>query len=195
MFSKLVWGIYIFVLPFVSSGNWLILSMVRSGTLQLLVLWLIAIGCGNPADQEAARKQLVDGLKDHKVTRVTQDQIHSAAYLEGQQIIDIITGKNQEIAAWNTPYGRQYLDSLNEARGHDGIELLSEATPSSAITENERALFEAYQYSTEQGQIPGDNVQRLQDEYLLYTFPIVEDSVFIGMWSLQLSKKTLIRNL
>ena len=159
------------------------------------VLLLVIAGCGTASEQEVNRKKLLDGLNDHRIKRVTEEQIHSEAYSQGDHIVDILEMEHDDTEYWLTLNGEAFLDSLNTSVAHGGIDLLTQNSPLSEINEDQRALLEAYQYSSNQGQLPGENVQTFQDDYLLYTSPVIRDSVFVGMWSILMSKKTLVRKL
>jgi hypothetical protein len=137
---------------------------------------LVLMSCGDPGEQQANRQKLMEGLDDHKIKRITEDQILSAAYQEGEKLVI-------------------QLDSLNNAVHHQSIKLITFETPVSELSEHESALFEAYQYSAGQGQDLNQNVQVIDDQSLLYTHPLVRDNELLGMWSLLLDRKTLIRDL
>lgn len=158
-----------------------------------LLLFVLA-ACGAKEEQQANREKLLEGLKDQKVKRVTEEQVHTAAYEEGNQLIQLFESRSENDLTWpDTAPGKTYLDSLNQARGHGGISFLSAGAES--MDEDQSALWEAYQYSAEQGQPIGENVQTASDDYLLYTYPVTQEGELKGMWSLKLSRKELIRNL
>ena len=161
----------------------------------LFILILLLCGCGNATEHEATRKKLLDGLQDHRIKRVTQEQIHSAAYREGQRVIDILEKENRENTFWMTAEGKDFLDSLNRRLDHGGIALLSATTTLTEISAEQLALLEAYQYSSDQGQRPGDNVQTTQGDYLMYTSPVLKDDTLMAMWSIFLSRKTLVQGI
>jgi hypothetical protein len=155
---------------------------------------LVLMSCGDPGEQQANRQKLMEGLDDHKIKRITEDQILSAAYQEGEKLViqlDSLSGNDPLQPSFN----RSQLDSLNNAVHHQSIKLITFETPVSELTEHESALFEAYQYSAGQGQYLNQNVQVIDDQSLLYTHPLVRDNELLGMWSLLLDRKTLIRDL
>ena len=164
-----------------------------------LVWYLIAsmvFACVSPSEQQANKEKLMEGLKDHQVVRVTEDQVHAAAFDEGNRILNLIDSYSRAFTYWNTADGQQVLDSLNSAMNHGGIKLVLPDAPSGELSEEEMALVDAYQYSAEQGEIPDHNVQRTdQGQYLLYTFPVITDNQYQGMWSISISRKALIRNM
>ena len=154
----------------------------------LLILW----ACGDPTEQQANREKLIEGLNDHRVKRVTEEQILSAAFAEGKRIMRQIDSVSREAAFWNSAEGRHWLDSVNTFFEHGGIKLVM---TTGGLSPTEAALLEAYQYSTEQGESLSENVQGISEQYVLYTHPVVEQQEFRGMWSLLLSRRTLIREL
>lgn len=157
-------------------------------------LLLVLIGCGKVKEQRFDSQRLTEGLKDQEVKRVTDDQIYTAAYNEGLSIVSALEGKSDNLAYWQGENGQDFLDSLSTALNHGGIKLITESTGESMNAE-EKALFEAYQYSNARGDPVKENVQSLQGEYLLFNSPLIPEDEFVGMWSILLSKKTLIRNL
>lgn len=159
----------------------------------LLFAVICCFRCGAPGEQDANRQKLLDGLSDHKIKRVTEEQIHAAAYQEGNAIVENF--QDFELSYWQTQSGQNTLDSLNEVLGHGGFKLISDLTPASNVNGDEVALMEAYQYSSSQGQNLAENVQGSSGDYLLFTSPVVNEKGFLGMWSLLLSKKTLVRQL
>ncbi len=161
----------------------------------LVYLFLFVLtACGAQEEQEANRKKLIEGLKDQKVKRVTEEQVHTAAYQEGNQLVQLLESRTGNDLSWpETAPGKSYMDSLNQATGHGGIAFLS--ANSENMDEDQSALWEAYQYSAEQGQPVGENVQTASGDYLLYTYPVTQEGNLKGMWSLMLSRKSLIRNL
>lgn len=155
---------------------------------------LALLGCGDPSEQQATRQKLIEGLDDHKIKRITEDQILSAAYREGEKLViqlDSLSGNDP----LQPSFDRSKFDSLNDAVHHQGIRLVTFETPVSELSQHESALLEAYRYSAEQGQSLNQNVQIIDDQSLLYTHPLVRDNEFLGMWSLLLSRKTLVRDL
>ena len=176
---------------FIGRDHLLDLGVVKIGTLLFMCIGLLS-GCGNQEALETNRKKLMDGLEDHKIKQVTEEQIHATAYTEGQRIVNQLN--QQTTAYWSSDNGREQLDSINKALDHIGIEFLMESSPNSLISGDERALLEAYVYSHEQGQNLHDNVQGTEGDVLLYTYPVISEGSFAGMWSVQLSRKTLVRN-
>ena len=63
------------------------------------------------------------------------------------------------------------------------------------LTGKEKQVFEAYQYSAENQQSADPNVQKLENEMMLYSAPLEENGVITGMWSVKLPRKYLILSL
>jgi len=154
----------------------------------LLYILLIVLSCCNTQEaQEANRQKLIEGLDDHRVKRVTEEQVMAAAFSEGKRFVGILL----ENEAGEKEY---FADSLSKATSHGAFSYVKTgaALPSES---RELALWEAYEYSIEQSQPVKDNVQNLSDDQLLYTYPVTIDGQLQGMWALKLSRKTLIRGL
>jgi len=156
----------------------------------------LVVGCGGLDEQQANSQKIKDGMKDHEITRVTEDQIINAAYEQGTQLLDIIEQQSNDMLYWNTSSGLKALDSTNQAMEHMGIRLISNKEATLDLLPEESALFEAYEYSITNGQPVTENVQRTEGDFLLFTAPAASiDGTFTGMWSFRLAKRTLIRNL
>ena len=161
-----------------------------------ILLWPVLFSCVSPSEQQANKEKLLEGLKDHQVVRVTEEQIMAAAFEEGQEILDLIDSASTDLEYWDSAIGLQYLDSLNNAFDHGSIKMVATGYPTDDLGAEEMALLEAYLYSAEQGETLSNNVQRTADgQFLLYTSPITGKAQFLGMWSIYISKKTLIRNI
>lgn len=162
----------------------------------LWLLWSVLISCVSPSEQQANKAKLLEGLKDHQVVRVTEEQIMAAAFEEGQKVLDLIDSASTDLEYWNSTIGLQYLDSLNNALNHGSIKMVKPDSLTDDLGNEEMALLEAYLYSAEQAETLSNNVQRTADgQFLLYTSPITSEEQFLGMWSMYISKKTLIRNI
>ena len=155
---------------------------------------IFMLGCGELNDNQANRQKIKDGIKDHQLKRVTKDQIINAAYDQGSNLVIQLEQQSTDIGYWQTSDGQSVLDSMNLSKGHNGFKLIPANEPPDRLSAEEIALMEAYQYSSENGQPDHENVQSIKSG-LLFTSPISNEGEFLGMWSLHLSKKTLIRNL
>jgi hypothetical protein len=169
---------------------------MRISNISVYLIILILAGCWAPTEQQANRQKLMEGLKDQKIKRVTEEKVYTAAYQEGSRIVESLRDKSRGNLLWSeSKSGKEYTDSLNAALSHGGIRFFSLTTDQNELDTDQKALWEAYQYSTEQDQPIVENVQTSSDDYLLYTYPEVKQGEFSGMWSILLSRKTLVRNL
>ena len=98
--------------------------MSKQYILYFLILPLV-VSCGGLSDQQANSQKIKDGMKDHVITRVTQDQIINAAYEQGGQLLVIVEQQSIDMGYWDSPAGKKALDSTNQAMGHMGIRLIS----------------------------------------------------------------------
>jgi hypothetical protein len=180
--------------PFVGPDISLILDMGKQFLFYFLILPLV-ISCAELSNQQANSQKMKDGMKDHVITRVTQDQIINAAYEQGAQLLVIVEQQSIDMGYWDSPAGKKALDSTNQAMGHMGLRLISSKETTLDLLPEESALYEAYEYSLANSQSASENVQNTEGEFLLFTAPAAVDGSFAGMWSFRLAKKTLIRNL
>ncbi len=155
---------------------------------------IFLLSCGDVAEKQAIRNKTKDGLRDHRIVRITEDQIINEAFIQGDNIIRQLEQQSKDFEYWQTVDGQSVLDSINRSIGHLGFFVISVAESPEKLSKEETALLEAYQYSSENGQDIHENLQSIEGDYLLFTLPISREGVFVGMWSLRLSKKNLIRN-
>lgn len=147
----------------------------------LSILFLAACG-GSLSDEQ--RKKIKEDMKQHKIVRVTDAEITAAAFAKGRGVMEGL--KSTSNKNLNT-------DSL-EAASHTKITWIAPGAKNAL--EMEQQLIEAYLESFINGGLT-DNVQRLETDSLLYTYPVTEKLAdgsenVKGMWSIRLSKKDLI---
>jgi hypothetical protein len=132
-------------------------------------------------------KRISEGLQEHQLKRVTESQIMTMAYQQGAMIAQesqqalvstlqkaLQEGDIQKAIPFCNVNALPITDSL--AREYNATikrTALKIRNPKNEPDELEKQLLEAYQYTVEQGQSVKDNVQDLENGYMLYTKPIV----------------------
>jgi len=167
--------------------------MIRA--FMLFFLFLFLVGCGRLSEQQANSQKIKEGLEDHSIKRVTEDQIITEAHEQGSYLVDLLEQQSKDISFWQSPDGRKVLDSTNQAMGHYKIQLIPLRASTKELLPEESSLIEAYLYSLENDQPIHENVQNIQDDFLLFTSPINSNNEFVGIWSFHLSRKAIIRSL
>lgn len=148
-----------------------------------IVAILFLTSCGGSLSDDQRKKIKLD-MEEHKIVRVTESEITEAAFTKGRVVMKSLNKINSR---------HELIDSLAKAN-HLKIKWL---VPGAAnALEIERQLVEAYLASSINGGME-DNVQKLENDSLLYTQPVTEkladgSETVKGIWSLKLSKKQLI---
>lgn len=185
----------------------------------VLIILLLAVttACDNSSSQqEIDRQAVMEEMEQREVRRILPADLVEAAYLKGREIsskADAVVWDNYSLAD-DTLFDAsqaikiqayQTIDSLEEANEVE-VNYVNLRTDTSTLVSKELQLWEAYLYNVENDLPLNDNVQRLGDDRYLYTKPIfLEEKVnhttsdnskfFAGMWSIVISKKTLIQSM
>ncbi len=139
--------------------------------------------CGGSLSEEQ-RKKIREDMEQHQIVKVTDAEITEEAFNKGR----IVMKKLEKIHA-----GSESADSLAKA---NKIKIKWLVPGAANALEIERQLVEAYLASVINGGME-DNVQRMENDTLLYTKPVTEklkdgSETVKGIWSIRLSKKQLI---
>lgn len=148
-----------------------------------LIIILVVTGCGGSLSREE-RKELREASERQEIRRVTEAEITEAVLSRGRKITD---------QAMSLEYSIRALDSLGRSLN---VSLRWITPGSSGALAVEQQIIDAYIMSSMDEDLP-DNVQKLGEDSLLYTRPVVENlsdgSVRVdGMWSVVFSKKDVI---
>ena len=166
--------------------------------MRLLLILLVSswffCGCSDMSEQKAIQEKLKEGLKAHQIMRVTDDEIVAAAHARGDSVLQQLNELKTNFG-WGSEAGSAIIDSLNDHHPQQIITFIKASATGQDLPPMELQLLEAYQYSVEQKQIPTSNVQLLDDQWVLFTSPVMEAGQFVGMWSIRQSKKTIILGL
>lgn len=155
--------------------------------LSWIVLIIMLAACDTGSQRNPNREALQEEIRNREPKKLSEAQITAEAYRQGQEIAD----KAQ----------KQLFQNLKEAIEKAGVQeaiqfchiqalpltdsaalpyqaslkrtSLQFRNPKNAPTELEEQLLEAYQYNAEQSLPMEPNVQRIGQQYLLYTQPIV----------------------
>jgi hypothetical protein len=149
----------------------------------LFVGFFVLVACGGSLSDEQRRK-IKEDMKQHKIVRVTEVEITEAAFAKGRVVLERL-----KLMASDD----DRIDSLEE-RSNVKIKWIAPGVKNAP--EIERQLIEAYLESFINGGL-ADNVQRIETDSLLYTYPVTEklsdgSENVKGMWSIRMSKKDLI---
>ncbi|MDF9801130.1 hypothetical protein OKW21_006393 [Catalinimonas alkaloidigena] len=177
------------------------------------------LGCDSASrkqlDQEAINKE----MEQREIKRILPAEIVEGAYKQGNDIA--VQAQELAVKLYQSEAGAsEGLDSFVNERTLVTIDSLAKAhnaeihwVPADAeqlqLSEMEQQLWEAYWYNVENDLPVNDNVQKINEEAYLYTKPMMlnpglrkklpgsEDTLrntdFMGMWSIQLSKKEIIQ--
>lgn len=147
----------------------------------LIVPILILTACGGGISDEQ-RRQMREASEQQAIVKVTESEIMDAAFVKGRDVLAQL--KNP------TP------DTARIAR-EQAVEIHWLGADATHGLEIEQQLIEAYLNSLLTDSPMQDNVQKIGNDSLLYTSPVVltraDSSVEIrGTWNVWISKKQLI---
>jgi hypothetical protein len=145
------------------------------------------ISCGNLKEKGYDTKAIAEEVKNREIKHITQAQLDAASTEWGGKIIrtaqqnlvevltDALSNHPIEEAAAYCQAGRlSKADSLSQLYGASlKRSSLRDLSPSSPLTAKEREVLDAYLYNAENKLEQRPNVQRLGDQVLLYTSPIL----------------------
>lgn len=171
---------------------------------------------GGKINQEAVREEMAE----HEIKRVLPGDVVEAAYEQGDAIFQVLQQKlpkeaeitsAKAFSAWVQETMGSTVDSLHQIYEADIKWIAPQDTANSQITPLERQLLNAYLYNVVRKMEVNDNVQMINDAYYLYNKPLFynipkqkmagkhavqSDSViFLGMWSMHLSKKNIVQDM
>ena len=159
-----------------------------------ILVGCLIVGCGDLSEQRANQEKLKEGLKRHQVMRVTDDQIVAAAHTRGDSVLQQLNALGANFYYGSTE-GTAVIDSLNNLHPAQVISFIEASGDYGDLSAMELQLLEAYQYSAQQNLIPASNVQLIDDQWVLFTSPVMEAGQLIAMWSIRQSKKEIVLGL
>lgn len=144
------------------------------------ILFIFLMGCGGSLNDEQ-RKQMREARELNSIKKVSDVEITEAAFTLGRDIMEKVEAGLDR-------------DSLEVSRK---VAIRWLQTGSSAGSEIERQVIDAYLNSMVLGAELADNVQRLGTDSLLYTKPVVVDLPdgvveVKGTWNIRMSKKQVV---
>lgn len=186
-------------------------------TYRLLAISYLLIGIMGCNNERVDTRAVVQEMRDRQIKRVSQAQVMALADDWGKNIAKQLK-KNAVASLLNN----QLKDSLSKAYGANVQFLSPRNFDLPSLDELERQVLDAYQYNADKKLPQSDNIQRLPDQQtLLFTAPVQWnddfaklskaeltqltqklqlDSLsfrkrgdFLGVWSIKLQKKEIIR--
>jgi|GEM_PF-1299847 len=153
----------------------------------IFLLWAGITSCGNLKDKGYDTKAIAEEVKNREIKHITQAQLDAASTEWGgeitrmaqQNLAEVLTGvlsnhPIEEAAAYCQVDSLLKADSLSQRYGASlERSSLRDLSPSSPLTTKEREVLDAYLYNAENKLEQRPNVQRLGNQALLYTSPIL----------------------
>jgi hypothetical protein len=146
-----------------------------------IVSFALLTACGGSLSDEQ-RKQMREGSEQQAIVKVTEAEILDAAFVKGRSVMSRLTENNPDTTKVSAEETVR-IHWLAPGKAH-GLEI-------------EQQLIEAYLNSLLTGTPLQDNVQKIGEDSLLYTNPVVvtraDSSIEIkGTWNIWMSKRELI---
>ena len=159
--------------------------MKYSGHIWIILIFLLA-ACDTGSQRSINREALQEEMRNREPKKLSEAQIVAEAFRQGQEIADktqqdLLERLKEAMEEGSTIEALQYcniqaLPLTDSAILNQNVTVkrtsLKLRNPKNAPTDLEQQLLDAYQYNAEQGLPLEENVQRVGNEYLLYTKPI-----------------------
>lgn len=150
----------------------------------LIPLVLIAISCGGSLSSEQ-RKKIRANMEAGSIKKISEAELSEAALKYAHHITKIVESHVQP--------DQKLLDSLDKV--YD-VEILFMTSGDSKLRNVEMQVIEAYASATGQD-LPGENLQKMGNDSLLYTKPVFEKNQkglleFKRAFALRIHKKAII---
>ncbi|MCS7019909.1 MAG: hypothetical protein RMJ87_12605 [Cytophagales bacterium] len=167
------------------------LPLLFKKSLGVWLLFVCLIAC-TPQQDHTDRTALAKEMRGRKLKRVTDAQVISMAAEEGMRVVAQLKPLLVIPASGNCDSIRINGMLKNEVVAEYRFVCRPEPNMPSKVLE----VWKAYTYNAQHNLTVAENIQKLDDpQLLLYTSPVVHNGKFIGMWSIVLSKKEMIRRL
>lgn len=142
---------------------------------------IVLTACGGSLSDEQ-RKQMREASEQQAIVKVTEAEIMDAAFVKGRNVMSRLNENNPDTSSVSSEETVK-IHWLAPGKAH-GLEI-------------EQQLIEAYLNSVLTGTPLQDNVQKIGEDSLLYTNPVVitraDSSIEIkGTWNVWISKRDLI---
>ena len=152
----------------------------------ILAVVIACWSCGGKLSDEQ-RKKLHEGMATQDIKRVPDADIQEAALKYAQSVFADIEKVDKSLKK------KSAIDSLASARE---VKIYSLVPDDKMLREIEKALVDAYITGSGNGQ-PGDNLQRVGEDSLLYTKPVFKDrpdgsQQFSHAIGIKMSKRTIV---
>jgi len=146
----------------------------------LLISILLFISCEDVKHPDMDKT--IQELKNRKIVRISDEQINAEAEKIASQVFQHLK--------------QNKIDSLQKAflaEGAGFIRLISDKKD--CLNEVESQIFEAYEYNEEHHIKSNRNLQELVSGNYLYSEPFYKDSVFEGLYNVELVKSFVVKSL
>ncbi|CAN5191994.1 hypothetical protein BH09BAC3_BH09BAC3_02050 [soil metagenome] len=152
----------------------------------ILMVVIASWSCGGKLSDEQ-RKKLHEGMATQDIKRVPDADIRTAALTYAQLVFADIERVDKSLKNMSA------IDSIATARQ---VKIYSLIPDDKMLREIEKALVDAYVNGSGNGQ-PGDNLQRVGEDSLLYTKPVFKDrpdgsQQFSHAIGIKMSKRTIV---
>lgn len=160
----------------------------------IVSVYLCASSC-TPQERKS-RDFIAEGMKSRKIKRVTDAQLLSAATDFGKKAINKLNEVVLPKIDASKPFDcqiAQYLPKDTKFMYVMDYRLVCQETQ--AKYEKEKQIFQAYNYNSLNDKELTENIQKIDNEAIIYTAPFTINGKFIGMWTMVMDKKMLVMNI
>lgn len=169
------------------------MNLNHLANITLFLCFTLLLSC-SPQERKS-REFIAEGMKSRKIKRVTDVKLLSAVDEFGKKTVaelNEIMLQKIDLATFDCQVNK-YVPESKKFIFVSAYRLVCEAK--TAAFDKEKQVFEAYLYDSQQDKDLTDNIQKINDEAIIYTSPFTLNGKFVGMWTVVIDKKELIKNI
>lgn len=159
------------------------------------ILFLLLFACQEKTERtqnEAFRTE----RQNRTIKRLTDSQIVEFAFEKGKEVGENLNrillekiGSNPK----NFDCKNTFAIQIDSARFPYIQKASFICDPKTPMNDTEKQIWDAYQYNLNIRAANSENIQKIGKTELLYTLPLQINEQFLGMWSITLSRKELVK--
>ena len=148
--------------------------------LKILVVLLVVSSCQDVKHPDM--DQAMEEMENREILRFSDSEVESHAGKLGKEIFNSTQINNPD--SLNSVLKKEKLGGLVLVKSKEETRF-----------DYEKQVWEAYEYSVKNGLPTETNLQEINDGDFLINEPIIRNSVLTGMWSLQLNRGYVVRDI
>jgi hypothetical protein len=154
----------------------------------LLTLALLA-GCMPERRERQQSPALQTEMRTKKLKRLSQAEITAACLEEGKHLASELNA----VLVLGNGVACDSARMVGMVRSAVLVDYDFVCNDQASMPEKAKQVWTAYQESLKNNLPVGDNLQKMGDTLMLYTVPVQNEGRFVGMWSIVMDKREVIK--